>query len=354
MGSLHEELEEKEKENQKGLIASFSRVWLRDDIGTFSQGKAAIIAASILRWSSGARYASDYASLCNFIVSSFNKCKSDGLISPLLALKGVIGNGSFSGVFVREGGVDRLAHILFENDHHRQVIYLSVYNLWALTLSGKGKLLVRGQLIEKLVHFVKAKMSTKITRVTLALFENLVNVANFNEMVVLFGLFPVLSGLDSDRKAQEMEDDELKKSVGVLLDSLEKSVISLSSFERYEQEIRAEKLLWGPCHNEGFWKKYNKKLEEDNYKLIRQLIALLSSEDPQTVAVACYDIGEWSRFYPDAKAVIEKLKGKYKLMSLIDHFDAEVKQHALNAVQKVLVKNWKQQEAHHGHADANK
>merc|ERR1712013_840230 len=205
MGSLHEELEEKEKENQKGLIASFSRVWLRDDIGTFSQGKAAIIAASILRWSSGARYASDYASLCNFIVSSFNKCKSDGLISPLLALKGVIGNGSFSGVFVREGGVDRLAHILFENDHHRQVIYLSVYNLWALTLSGKGKLLVLGQLIEKLV-----------------------NLANFNEMVVLFGLFPVLSGLDSDRKAQEMEDDELKKSVGVLLDSLEKSVISLS------------------------------------------------------------------------------------------------------------------------------
>jgi len=344
---------------KNGLISSFSRVWLRDDIGQFSRGKAAIIAASILRWSEG--YCLDYASLCNFVLSEFNKCKNDQLMSPLLALKGVVRNGEFQRVFVGEGGISKLAHILFENDNHRQVIYLCVYNLWALTFAHGGDAkesallarLVRGQLIEKLVHFVKAKMSLKITRVTLALFENLVGADKFNEMVVLFGLFPVLSAMESDKKEQAaMEDEELKKSVRSLLDSLEKSVISLSSFERYEQEIRAEKLLWGPCHNSSFWKKYNKKLEEDNYKLIRELIALLSSEDPQTVAVACYDIGEWSRFYPDAKGVIEKLKGKYKLMSLIDHFDAEVKQHALNAVQKVLVKNWKQDEPHH--TDANK
>jgi len=343
-------LHEQNNDSKKGLIASFSRVWLRDDIGKFSQGKAAIIAAAILRWSKG--YSADYASLCNFVLSEFNKCKNDQLLSPLLALKGVIRNEEFQAVFVAEGGVDKLAHILFENDNHRQVIYLCVFNLWALTFTHDGQRnssellarLVRGQLIEKLVHFVKAKMRPKITRVTLALFENLVGAPHFNEMVVLFGLFPVLESMESDKKEQESMDEELKKSVRSLLDSLEKSVISLSSFERYEQEIRAEKLLWGPCHNESFWKKYNKKLEEDNYKLIRELIKLLSSEDPQTVAVACYDIGEWSRFYPDAKAVIEKLKGKYKLMSLINHIDDEVKQHALNAVQKVLVKNWKHDE----------
>merc|ERR1712154_30889 len=145
-------------------------------------------------------------------------------------------------------------------------------------------------------------------------------------------------------KEEKIDDEELKSSVKNLLDNLEKSVKILSSFERYEQEIRSSKLLWGPCHNESFWKKYSNKLEDDNYKLIRSLINLLDSNDPETVAVACYDIGEWSRFYPDAKAVIEKLKGKYKLMSLINHIDDEVKQHALNAVQKVLVKNWKHDE----------
>jgi len=360
--ALHEQANEASQGQKQGLIASFSRVWLRNDISSFCQGKAAIIAAIILRWSRGRAYAGDCASLCNFVLSEFNKSKNDQLLSPLLALKGAIRNEQFQRIFVGEGGVDKLSHILFENDNHRQVIYLAVYNLWALTFHHDGnrkaedqllEQLVRGQLVDKLVHFVKAKLSTKITRVTLALFENLVGAPNFNEMVVLFGLFPVLESMESDKKEQAaMEDEELRKSVRKLLDSLEKSVISLSSFERYEQEIRAEKLLWGPCHNESFWKKYNKKLEEDNYKLIRELIKLLSSQDPQTVAVACYDIGEWSRFYPDAKAVIEKLKGKYKLMSLIDHFDPEVKQHALNAVQKVLVKNWKRDEPNL--ADSNK
>jgi len=193
-------------------------------------------------------------------------------------------------------------------------------------------------MVNKLVRFIKAKLSTKITRVTLSLFENLINFENFNEMVVLFGLFPVLEQMENEEK---IDDEELKGSVKNLLNNLEKSVKILSSFERYEQEIRSSKLLWGPCHNESFWKKYSNKLEDDNYKLIRSLIALLDSKDPETQAVACYDIGEWSRFYQDAKSVIEKLNGKIKLMKLIDHHDNDVKQHALNAVQKVLVKNWK-------------
>lgn len=229
------------------------------------------------------------------------------------------------------------------------MIYLTVYNLWALTFHFQTdnehniilkKSLLNGQLIDKLIKFIKAKLSTKITRVTLGLFENLINFENFNEMVVLFGLFPVLEQMENEEK---IDDEELKGSVKNLLNNLEKSVKILSSFERYEQEIKSSKLIWGPCHNESFWKKYSNKLEDDNYKLIRSLINLLDSNDPETVAVACYDIGEWSRFYQDAKSVIEKLNGKYKMMKLIDHHDPEVKKNALNAVQKVLVKNWKQQ-----------
>ena len=38
-----------------------------------------------------------------------------------------------------EGGVDKLSYILFEIDNHRQVIYLAVYNLWALSFHHDGK-----------------------------------------------------------------------------------------------------------------------------------------------------------------------------------------------------------------------
>ena len=333
-----------EKTN-KSIISSFSRVWLRDDISLFCRGKSAICASIILRWTLNKEIdIKNYKSLCSFILQQFNNSKNDQLISPLLALKGCIRNEYFQEIFFNENGIDKLSNIIFENDNHRQVIYLTIYNLWILTFDGNNKykkvLLLNGQLIDKLVKFIKEKKnSTKITRITLALFENLINFENFNEMVVLFGLFPILENMENQE--QKIDDDELKLSIKNLLNNLEKSVKILSSFERYEQEIKTNKLLWGPTHNESFWKKYCNKLEDDNYKLIRNLINLLDSNDPETVAVACYDIGEWSRFYPDAKSVIEKLNGKYKLMKLIDHFDNDVKQNALNAVQKVLVKNYK-------------
>jgi len=343
------------------MMTAFSRVWLRDDLSSFCQGKAAICAAIILRWlyphelaqEAKLNIAESFHSLNSFILREFKRSKNDQLISPLLALKGVISNEYFQNIFYGENGIEKLWQLMFENDNHRQVIYLTIYNLWALTfnhyhVSGGDeqamvvqrykRALLNGQLIDKLVRFIRDKKSTKITRVTLALFENLCNFENFNEMVVLFGLFPILESMENEEKT---DDDELKLSVKNLLANLEKSVKILSSFERYEQEIRSSKLIWGPTHNESFWKKYSIKLEDDNYKLIRRLIELLDSKDPETVAVACYDIGEWSRFYPDAKSVIEKLNGKFKLMKLIEYPDPDVQQNALNAVQKVLVKNWK-------------
>jgi len=339
------------KEDSNGVLSSFVRVWARDDISVFCRGKAAICGALILRSSEGARWRADHRSLCGFILQCLREWKKDQLLSPLVALKGVISNPVFGAMFLSEGGVEKLSHILFENEGHRQVVYLTVFNLWALALHCdlivddertamlRGAMM-NGTLMAKLVQLVKAKLSTKVTRVTLALFEKLVRFENFNEMVILFGLYPVLEAMDAESK---QDDDELAASVQALLGSLEKSVRILSSFERYQQELRAGKLIWGPVHNEAFWKKYAAKMEDDGYKLVRRLIELLDSDDPQTVAVAAFDLGEWARFYPnaDAKAIVEKLKGKHKLMRLIEHYDAEVRQHALNSLQKLLVKNWK-------------
>ena len=332
-------------------MAPFVRVWARDDISSFCRGKAAICGALILRWSSGRRWSAEHKSLCGFILQCLREWKRDQLLSPLVALKGVIQNEQFQSVFLKEAGIQKLSHILFDNEEHRQVVYLTVFNLWALTLNNTLKAdnehtalfkesLLNGQLIDKLVGLVKAKLSTKVTRVTLALFEKLVNFENFNEMVILYGLYPVLETMETEQKS---DDEELTASVQSLLDSLEKSVRILSSFERYQQEMRAGKLIWGPVHNEAFWKKYAVKMEDDSYKMVRKLIEMLDSEDSQTVAVAAYDIGEWARFYPngDAKAIVEKLKGKHKLMLLIEHYDPEVRQHALNSLQKILVRNWK-------------
>ena len=111
----------------------------------------------------------------------------------------------------------------------------------------------------------------------------------------------------------------------------------LSSFETYQQEIKFKTLKWGPCHTPQFFKKYSRKFEDENFKLIKSIINLLDNDDPEVITIACYDIGQWSKYFPDAKFWLESFKGKYKLMSLIDHDDDNVRKEALIAVQSVLI-----------------
>jgi len=119
----------------------------------------------------------------------------------------------------------------------------------------------------------------------------------------------------------------------------------MTSLERYHKELESGKLTFGPCHSEAFWKRYAAQFDEDNYKHIKRLIQLLKSQDNETVAVACSDLGEWSRFYPDGKKIIDNLKGKPILMELIAHTDPTVSKNAIVAVQKMLIRNWKALEA---------
>ena len=70
------------------------------------------------------------------------------------------------------------------------------------------------------------------------------------------------------------------------------------------------------------------------------MLDLLASHDAETKAIACFDLGEWSRFYPDGNRVIATLGGKVKLMYMIEDKDPDVRKEAISAVQKILIKNW--------------
>ena len=62
-------------------------------------------------------------------------------------------------------------------------------------------------------------------------------------------------------------------------------------------------LRWGPCHTEKFWQEnaiYFDKCE--NLQLITILVNdCLNSKDDRVKAVACFDLGEFSRFYHHGK-----------------------------------------------------
>ncbi len=56
--------------------------------------------------------------------------------------------------------------------------------------------------------------------------------------------------------------------------------------------------------------------------------------------MALFDLGEFTRFYPNGRVVVSRLGGKEEVMKLVNHEDPDVKRYALQCISKVLVTNW--------------
>jgi hypothetical protein len=70
------------------------------------------------------------------------------------------------------------------------------------------------------------------------------------------------------------------------------------------------------------------------------LIKLAHSSDEEIAAIACFDIGEFVRHYPNGKHIAKRLGARDVVMGLIEHEDAEVQRQALLCISKLLVQNW--------------
>lgn len=70
------------------------------------------------------------------------------------------------------------------------------------------------------------------------------------------------------------------------------------------------------------------------------LIRLALCEDEEVASIACFDIGEFARHYPNGRSLAKRLGARDALMGLIAHDHPELQHQALVAVSKMLVQNW--------------
>lgn len=73
---------------------------------------------------------------------------------------------------------------------------------------------------------------------------------------------------------------------------------------------------------------------------MQMLIMLAAGDDEDVAAVACYDIGEFVRNYPNGRSIAKRLGAKDIVMQLIESDNEELKRHALQCVSKIMVQNW--------------
>jgi V-type H+-transporting ATPase subunit H len=58
------------------------------------------------------------------------------------------------------------------------------------------------------------------------------------------------------------------------------------------------------------------------------------------VCVALYDIGEFTRFYPNGRVIVSRLGAKDTILGMMETDNAEVQRHTLQCISKIMVTNW--------------
>jgi len=268
--------------------------------------------------------------------------KSDNLLIHLSGLKYLLKNSKCQDIFIDMNGVRVLADLIpyTGQSQNIQLIYLVGFCVWALSFNTSSHNIYDYFLKENIVGLlcdVIAQVSReKVVRVIIGTFSNLCGRSVFNEAMIQKGFLKTLKILSS----KKWTDNDVIEDIEFLDKALEQSLSELTTFDMYKKEIMVGHLQWSQVHTERFWKENVLSFEDNDFEQIRKLIDLLESEDPLTVQVACFDLGEFVRMYPGGRKILARLKGKERLLLKMTHPNSDVQRQALLAVQKLMVQNW--------------
>ena len=164
--------------------------------------------------------------------------------------------------------------ILQRNSGELQVIYYTLLNVWVLTFEKTSRPKFadpKALIVPSMIEAVKNTSREKVSRVAFKIFrvESLnQNLAKWDDCIELLVDNNLLKVVENELR-KNIKDDVLKGNLDFLIDILERNYRILSSYEKYTKEINTDKLNWGPCHSEKFWKEHVKKFESNDFGLIK-------------------------------------------------------------------------------------
>lgn len=325
---------------------------------------------------SSASYASavePLEALTAWIVSQLKSAVGSNIGITVPAMTALMAATETRHLFSASGGIKYLARQLRasskqnptgteQNTVHATVqqLYELTFCLWCMTYELNGSPNIRadfskdGAATEALTIMVSTAPREKVVRVALSALVNLAS-CSAEEAPEPAGMTKV----DGDVFLTDMLACKLLKSIQFLeerqftdpdivddIKTLHKLLADnykeMSRWEVYKTEVESGHLQWGSTHTEAFFKENARMIEgkDSDFKLLKVLIALLSSKDDEISAIACHDIGEFVRFYPNGRAIAKRLGAKELIMPLIEHENVDLQRHALQAVSKMMVQNW--------------
>lgn len=82
-----------------------------------------------------------------------------------------------------------------------------------------------------------------------------------------------------------------------------------------------------------------------NLSIIRHIVECLDVDNDMVKAVACFDLGEFAKFFHHGKELLNSMDVKEKMAKLMANpkVGASVKKEAITCYQKLLMESWSQQ-----------
>ncbi|XP_054416896.1 V-type proton ATPase subunit H isoform X4 [Pongo abelii] len=269
----------------------------------FTVHMAARIIAKLAAWGKELMEGSDLNYYFNWIKTQLSSQSSQYVQCVAGCLQLMLRVNEYRFAWVEADGVNCIMGVL-SNKCGFQLQYQMIFSIWLLAFSPQMcEHLRRYNIIPVLSDILQESVKEKVTRIILAAFRNFLEKSTERETRQEYALAmiqcKVLKQLEN-LEQQKYDDEDISEDIKFLLEKLGESV----------QDLR----------------------------ILTKLLEV--SDDPQVLAVAAHDVGEYVRHYPRGKRVIEQLGGKQLVMNHMHHEDQQVRYNALLAVQKLMVHNW--------------
>jgi len=252
--------------------------------------------------------------------------------------------------------------LLKEHQNNNQLLYQLSFCLWLLSYDDQiAEELAGTDIVHNMLRVMRDVTKEKVLRMCVACFRNLVDKADHNEKMIEQGALKQLVVL----RNKTWSDEEVVDDLEVVANSLAKSVKILSSVDKYRAEVKTGQLDWTPVHkSESFFRENAEKFAplgkhmstfEDLIllsHLLRTKVAMQhpNKEDLRTIAVICHDLGEFARWHPRGKKILNEDAKVYQdtmgstksivMKQMTTNSDPEVNKNALTCIHKMMVNNW--------------
>ncbi|OHS98248.1 hypothetical protein TRFO_35408 [Tritrichomonas foetus] len=279
-------------------------------------------------------------------VDKVTKLLGGDLVEASLALEGLkrfLSLEKHRQMFVDANGVKLLINLLTAAGKLSQndTTYHILFCIWALTYSpdGAGQLST-DEFVSILGRMLSVQSVKSETEIIIRLMVAIVKQLNSNTVFIESAYDNDILRLLRMYQTKHYVDPELQPNIVAAADELNKGLKHLSLWDKYVREVNSGTLRFSVSHkSELFWKANIERFGEGQYAVLVALKKLLSSDDEETVVVACHDLGEYATRSPIGRVKLEEIGAKDAVMKLMSSEKQAVQREALRTTQLLLLRN---------------